>query len=98
MERRPPPQACSRVPEWQTRREMGLGQRQTDEGFGVAETSEAHQRSEDQGPAMKIRRASSNNRRKVFEVSTAKGKLVYPYAKSDPRPTADDPIAGVRID
>jgi hypothetical protein len=47
---------------------------------------------------MKIRAVSVNNRRKVFEVRTSKGKLRYPFAKLDPRPTGDDPIARVWID
>ena len=47
---------------------------------------------------MKIRAVSVNNRRKAFEVRTSKGKLRYPFAKIDPRPTGDDPIARVWID
>ena len=47
---------------------------------------------------MKIRAVSVNNRRKAFAVRTAKGELRYPFAKTDPRPTGDDPIARVWID
>src|SRR5260370_36753998 len=47
---------------------------------------------------MKIRAVTVNNRRKVFAVRTSKGELVYPFAKADPRPTDDDPIARVWID
>jgi len=47
---------------------------------------------------MKIRAVSVNNRRKAFEVRTSKGELRYPFAKIDPRPTRDDPIARVWID
>ena len=47
---------------------------------------------------MKIRKISTNNRRKVFEVRTSKGELRYPFAKLDPRPTSDDPVAEVWID
>jgi hypothetical protein len=42
---------------------------------------------------MKIRAVLVNNRRKAFEVRTSKGELRYPFAKTDPRPTGDDPIA-----
>ena len=47
---------------------------------------------------MKIRAASTNNRRKVFEVRTAKGELVYPFAKLETRPRSDNPIARVWVD
>lgn len=47
---------------------------------------------------MKIRSVAQNNRRKVFEVETSSGTLVFPYAKSVPRPTAGDPIVEVYVD
>jgi len=47
---------------------------------------------------MKIRSVSYNNRRKVFEVATSRRRFLLPYAKSDPRPTADDPVREVCID
>lgn len=47
---------------------------------------------------MKIRSVSHNNQKKVCEVKTARGSLRFPYAKSDPRPTAEDPIVRVFLD
>lgn len=47
---------------------------------------------------MKIRSVKVNNKRKVFEVSAASKKYVFPYTKSDPVPTADNPIARVYVD
>ena len=41
---------------------------------------------------MKVRRVVANPRRKVVEVSTAKGTFVYPYARLKPRPSPSDPI------
>jgi hypothetical protein len=47
---------------------------------------------------MKMKSVSANNRRKAFEVVTAKGTYVFPYAKADPRPSAADAIASVIVD
>ena len=47
---------------------------------------------------MKIRTASANNRRKVFEVRTSKGELLYPFAKLEARPRRDNPITRVWVD
>jgi len=47
---------------------------------------------------MKIKSARANNRRKAFEVRTHAKSLLFPYAKADPRPTADDPVEEVRVD
>jgi hypothetical protein len=47
---------------------------------------------------MKVRKVAMNARRKVVEVSTARRTLVYPFARLDPRPTSDDPIATIRVD
>src|SRR6266852_4526514 len=47
---------------------------------------------------MKIRTAKVNNRRKVLEVRTSRGQFLYPFAKLDPRPSADNPIGEVRVD
>jgi hypothetical protein len=52
----------------------------------------------DQGKAMKIRRVSANNRKKVFEVKTSSRELVFPYSKVDPRPTPADRIAETAVD
>lgn len=47
---------------------------------------------------MKIRRVIANNRRKSFEVSTASREFLFPYAKCDPRPGAEDPVERVYAD
>ncbi len=47
---------------------------------------------------MKIRAVVGNNRKKVFEVKTSTRTLVFPYAKVDPQPTAQDPLDGVFVD
>lgn len=48
---------------------------------------------------MKIRSVTSNNRRNEFSVVTRPGvTYTFPYAKSEPRPTADDRIDEVFVD
>jgi hypothetical protein len=47
---------------------------------------------------VKIRSVRMNNRRKVLEVTTSKARLLFPFAKLDPRPSADDPIAKIWVD
>lgn len=47
---------------------------------------------------MKIRTVKANNRRKVFEVTTAKKHLVFPYVRLEAQPTADDPVTKVFVD
>jgi Cro/C1-type HTH DNA-binding domain len=47
---------------------------------------------------MKIRAVAHNNRKKAFEVRTSTRSFVYPYAKVDPQPTVNDPIARVFVD
>jgi hypothetical protein len=47
---------------------------------------------------MKLRSVKHNNRRKAFEVRTSTKALSFPYAKSDPRPTAGDPVTSVFVD
>jgi hypothetical protein len=47
---------------------------------------------------MKIRAVAGNNRKKVFEVTTSTGTLVFPYAKLDPRPMVQDPLERVFVD
>ena len=47
---------------------------------------------------MKIRSVRANNRRKVFELATSKARYLYPFAKLDPKPSADNPIVKVWID
>lgn len=47
---------------------------------------------------MKIRSVKANNRRKVFEVTAAKKRLLFPFARLEVRPTPSDPIAKVFVD
>ena len=47
---------------------------------------------------MKIRSVTYNNRKKAFEVTALAKTLVFPYAKVNPKPTAEDPIARVFVD
>ena len=47
---------------------------------------------------MKVRAVKCNNRRKAFEIRTSTKRLIFPFAKIDPQPAADDPIARVFVD
>ena len=47
---------------------------------------------------MKIRSVAPNNRKKVFEVKTSSKTFVLPYAKVDPQPAVDNPVARVFVD
>ena len=47
---------------------------------------------------MKIRSVTTNNRRKAFELTAAKKRLLFPFAKLEVAPTADDPVAKVYVD
>lgn len=47
---------------------------------------------------MKIRSVRHNNRRKTFEVKVPGRILAFPYSKSEPQPTADDPVRRVFVD
>jgi hypothetical protein len=47
---------------------------------------------------MKIRSVKFNNKRKMFEVSTASKKYVFPRAKADPPPGPNDPVTRVFVD
>ncbi len=47
---------------------------------------------------VKIETVKPNNRRHAFEVVTSRGRLLLPYSKADPIPTAEDPVAEVSID
>ena len=47
---------------------------------------------------MKIRAVKVNNRRKAFEVVAARKRLVFPFARLQVRPTADDPLVKVFVD
>jgi hypothetical protein len=47
---------------------------------------------------MKIRSVNFNNKRKTFEVNTASKKYAFPYSKSDPAPSPDNPVVRVFVD
>lgn len=47
---------------------------------------------------MKIRSVKLNNRKKAFEVVTYSKVLLFPYAKADPGPGADDPVIEAVVD
>ena len=47
---------------------------------------------------MKIRSVQYNNRKKAFEVRLAAKTLAFPYAKSEPAPTAGDSVRRVFVD
>ncbi len=47
---------------------------------------------------MKIRSVRHNNHKRAFEVTTWRGQLLFPYAKSIPAPTPRDPIIEIFVD
>jgi hypothetical protein len=47
---------------------------------------------------MKIRQVSANNRRKAFELTAAKRRLLFPFSRLEVQPTSDDPVAKVFVD
>src|SRR5437667_11290327 len=47
---------------------------------------------------MKIRSVTANNHRKAFEVRPASRVLSYPYARTDPRPSAADAVREIIVD
>jgi hypothetical protein len=47
---------------------------------------------------VKIRKVTANNRKKAFEVQTAKKHFLFPYAKLEQRPSRNDPVKKVFVD
>ena len=47
---------------------------------------------------MKIRSIKHNNRKKVFEIRVSTRTFLFPYSKTEPRPTPEDPVARVFVD
>ena len=47
---------------------------------------------------MKIRSVRHNNRKKVFEVGTSTRTFVFPFSKTSPTPTTEDPITELSVD
>lgn len=47
---------------------------------------------------MKIRSVKHNNRKKVFEIRVGTRRFLFPFAKTDPPPSSDDPVRRVFVD
>ena len=47
---------------------------------------------------MRVRGVRINNRRKAFEVRTSTRRLLFPFSKVDPKPTASDPVVRVFVE
>jgi hypothetical protein len=47
---------------------------------------------------MRIRSVKANNRRKLFEVTASGKRLVFPYARLQVQPTADNPVVKAFVD
>ena len=47
---------------------------------------------------MKIHSVRANNRKRAFEIDTAKGTMSLPYERTEPAPTPEDPIDEIWID
>lgn len=47
---------------------------------------------------MKIRMVNVNRRKKAFEVSAGRRRMSFPFARSEPAPTLEDPVAQVYVD
>jgi hypothetical protein len=47
---------------------------------------------------VRIRTVKANNRRKAFEVRVNRKRLVFPFARLEVQPSADDPIVKVFVD
>ncbi len=47
---------------------------------------------------MKIKNVRYNNRKKVFEIATAKGEFEFPYARTRPRPERGNYVRKVYVD
>ena len=47
---------------------------------------------------MRIRRVVANGRKRAFEVETSSRKLLFPFGKSDPKPTPRDRVVQVSVD
>jgi predicted XRE-type DNA-binding protein len=47
---------------------------------------------------VKIRSVSANNRKRAFEVRTARGVMPFPYSRAEPMPSSYDPVTDVYVD
>src|SRR5882724_7990585 len=48
--------------------------------------------------AVKIRSVRHNNRKKIFAVRTSTKELVFPFSKTDSKPSIGDPITELSVD
>src|SRR6185437_2549280 len=65
---------------------------------GVEPSSRLDGRTGRRGGAMKIRSVECHNRKKAFQVKSAKGTLLLPYSKVEIQPNSNDPVARVFVD
>jgi hypothetical protein len=47
---------------------------------------------------MKIRSVRANNRRKAFEVTAGKKRLLFPFSRLEVQPTSENPIVEIYVD
>ena len=47
---------------------------------------------------MKIRRVTHNNRKRAFQIRTSSKELHFPFVRSDPTPTPENPVANIFVD
>jgi len=47
---------------------------------------------------VKITSVEANNRRRSFQVKTGRGEWSFPYAKTKPTPSSEDPVVNVYVD
>lgn len=47
---------------------------------------------------MRINQVRVNNRKRVFEVQTRRGMLVFPFSQAEPAPSSTDPVNEVFVD
>src|SRR5216117_2297805 len=90
--------ARSCVRGWTPPCEVGPRRVETHERPGNTPGGGAHRRIGSRGHAVKIRSVAFNNRRKGFEVRTARGALWFPYGKLEARPTPADPVVRASVD
>src|SRR5258708_37960603 len=77
---------------------MGSPDRDGYGGQGIGEDLPVDRHTRGRGVAMKIRSASANNHRKVFEVRLGSRVLAYPYSRTDPQPSPTDTVQEIIID
>src|SRR5256712_6155208 len=71
---------------------------ESDEGLDLTGDSRPHPDASSGGTPVKIRGVRINNRRKAFEVRMSSRRMLLPFAKVAPKPTATDPVVQVFVD